>query len=85
MRNLAILVVEGHRGRGVGEALMRHAIDWAKREKGVEKIHLAVFSTNRRAMGLYSKMGFKVEGVLKRQYVINGAYADEVVMCLFVK
>ena len=29
-------------------------------------------------------MGFEVEGVLRRQYVIDGAYVDEIVMGLFV-
>jgi hypothetical protein len=85
VRNLSILVVDGYRGRGVGKALMRYAVDWAKRTEGVEKIHLGVFSTNTRAMNLYKDLGFEVEGVLKRQYVINGDYVDEIVMGLFVK
>ncbi len=30
-------------------------------------------------------MGFEVEGVLRRQYVIKGAHVDEILMGLFVK
>ena len=85
VRNLSILVIDGHREHGIGKALMRYAIDWAKNQKGVEKIHLDVFSTNKRAINLYRKMGFETEGRLRRQYLIRGAYADDIVMGLFVK
>ena len=85
VRNLSILVIDGHREQGIGKALMRHAIDWAKNQKGVEKIRLDVFSTNKRAINLYLTMGFEVEGLLRRQYLIRGAYADDIVMGLFVK
>ena len=85
VRNLSILVVKGYRDRGVGKALLQYAIDWARRKEGVEKIHLGVFSTNARAIGLYKAMGFEVEGVLRRQYVIKAAHVDEILMCLFVK
>jgi RimJ/RimL family protein N-acetyltransferase len=64
---------------------MRYAVDWARKKKDIEKIHLGVFSTNKRALHLYQTTGFKVEGVLKRQYLIKGAYVDEIVMDLFVK
>jgi len=85
VRNLSILVVKGYRGRGVGGALLQYAIDWARRKEGVEKIHLGVFSTNARAIGLYKAMGFEVEGILRRQYVIREAHVDEILMGLFVK
>jgi len=85
VRNLSILVVKGYRDRGVGKALLQYAIDWARRKEGVEKIHLGVFLTNTRAIGLYKTMGFEVEGVLRRQYVIMSAHVDEILMGLFVK
>jgi RimJ/RimL family protein N-acetyltransferase len=83
VRDLSILVVDGYRERGVGTALMRCAVDWARKE-GIE-IHLGVFSTNMRALHVYQAIGFEVEGVLKRQYLIRGEYVDETVMGLFVK
>jgi RimJ/RimL family protein N-acetyltransferase len=85
VRNLSLLVVDGHRGQGVGSALLEHAIDWARSNPGVEKIQLDVFSTNARAIALYKKMGFEVEGVSRREYLIGGAYVDDVKMGIFPK
>jgi RimJ/RimL family protein N-acetyltransferase len=85
VRDLSILVVDGYREQGVGTALMRYAVDWARKKEGVEKIHLGVFSTNSRALRVYQAIGFEIEGVLKRQYLIRGEYVDEIVMGLFVK
>jgi len=81
VRNLGMLVVDGYRGMGVGSALMEFAIAWAKK-KGVEKILLGVFSSNRRAKKLYQNFGFQVEGRLKGQHRIRGEYVDEILMGL---
>ncbi len=84
VRELGMLVIEGYREIGVGRALMDYALNWARRQKGVEKVVLGVFSTNKRAMRLYRSFGFKVEGVLKRQHILKGKYADEFRMGVFV-
>jgi RimJ/RimL family protein N-acetyltransferase len=84
VRELGILVIQGYREIGVGRALMDYALSWARKQKGVEKVELGVFSTNRRAMRLYKSFGFRVEGVLRRQHVLKGKYADEFRMAVFV-
>ena len=83
VRELGMLVIDGYREIGVGRALMDYALSWAKKQRGVEKVTLGVFSTNKRAFGLYKKFGFKVEGVLKRQHILEGKYADEIRMGIF--
>ena len=85
VRVLGMLVVDGYRGMGVGTKLMDYAVRWARAEKGVEKVSLGVFSSNQRALRLYEKFGFKVEGVRKRHYYIAGKPEDEIDMALFVK
>ncbi len=67
-----------------GKKLMEYVIDGA-RARGVEKISLDVFSNNERAIGLYKKYGFRVEGRLKGQYVLEGRYVDEILMGLFLQ
>lgn len=84
VRELGMLVIEGYREIGVGRALMDYALKWAENEKIVEKLVLGVFSTNRRAFQLYKHFGFRVEGVLKRQHILKGKYADEIRMGLFL-
>jgi RimJ/RimL family protein N-acetyltransferase len=84
LREISMLIVKGYREIGVGTALMDYGLNWARRKKDIEKIVLGVFSSNKRAYGLYKKFGFKVEGVLKRQHILKGKYADELRMAVFI-
>ncbi len=84
IRNLGMGVAKEFRGIGVGRVLVDYAVKWAKR-KGVEKIVLSVFSTNRKAIRLYEKFGFEHEGARKRQFVIGGRHVSEILMGLFLK
>ena len=85
VRVLAMLLIKGYREMGIGTKLMGVALEWANRQPLVEKVVLGVFSNNKRAFGLYEKFGFKVEGVRKDHYYIDGRHEDEIDMALFVK
>ena len=63
--------------------MMNYMIEWAKKN-GYEKVSLAVFSTNKRAINLYKKFGFEIEGAKKREIKINEEYMDEILMALFL-
>ena len=63
---------------------MDFGLKWARKQKDIEKVVLGVFSSNKRAYGLYKKFGFKVEGVLKRQHILEGRYTDELRMAIFL-
>jgi len=76
-------VAAEHRGRGLGERLMRACIESARRQ-GLEKLELEVFASNAAARGLYRKMGFVEEGCLRRKRKFKGAYDDLVCMALFL-
>jgi dTDP-4-amino-4,6-dideoxy-D-galactose acyltransferase len=54
-----VAVGEEFRGRGLGEALVRAAIDWC-RERGIQQIHVTTQSANQPARRLYQKCGFEV-------------------------
>lgn len=73
----------GFRGMGLGKKMMEYTIAWAK-ANGLEKINLDVFSNNQRAIKLYQKYGFRKEGHLRKQYVLDGEYVDEIFMSLFM-
>jgi RimJ/RimL family protein N-acetyltransferase len=85
VRVLAMLIVEGYREMGIGSRMMDYALKWARGQPGVEKVVLGVFSNNERALRLYEKFGFEVEGVRRKHYYIDGKHEDEVDMALFVK
>lgn len=78
---LGMGVVHGHRGKGLGEKLIRAALDSA-RKLGLTRIELTVRSTNIPAQRLYEKVGFKVEGVHKNAVLLDGEYFDHIFMAL---
>ncbi|MGR4879793.1 GNAT family N-acetyltransferase [Streptomyces sp. LARHCF249] len=57
-----IEVSPGHRGRGIGRALIECAADFA-RERGAERLWLEVSSVNAPAVHAYRRMGFTLCGL----------------------
>jgi RimJ/RimL family protein N-acetyltransferase len=81
---LGMLVKDGHRGRGIGSALLERAIGYA-REQGCHKVALQHWPHNEAARALYEKYGFEQEGYLRRHYPRkDGALWDAVVMGLLL-
>ena len=79
---LGMMVDARWRGRGVGGALVRAAID-AARDLGAHKVALQVWPHNEAARRLYLRHGFVEEGTLRRHYPRrNGELWDAVVMGL---
>jgi RimJ/RimL family protein N-acetyltransferase len=81
--SLGIYIHQEFRSLGIGEALMRGGIDWA-RKVGLRKLTLGVFATNLRAIGLYRKVGFAEEARLKGHVMIRGEPVDRVFMTLWL-
>jgi RimJ/RimL family protein N-acetyltransferase len=73
---LGITVHDSYQNRGIGTALIKHVISIAKM-KNLSKIHLNASATNDRAIKLYKKVGFVVEGKLCKESYVNGEYRDE--------
>jgi RimJ/RimL family protein N-acetyltransferase len=79
---LGMLVRDGHRGQGIGAALVYACIDWC-RSSSVHKVTLTVFPHNAAAHALYRKCGFVEEGRLRRHYRrANGELWDAITMGL---
>jgi putative acetyltransferase len=79
-----MMVARDWRGRGVGTALMEHAIAWA-REQGLHKLALDVFAHNEPAIALYRKLGFVEEGRHVKHYRrSNGELWDAIPMGLLL-
>jgi ribosomal protein S18 acetylase RimI-like enzyme len=78
-----IAVAKQFQSRRIGTALMAGAIELA-RGRNIKKIFLSAFSINGRAIEFYKKNSFKVEAVLKGQFVIDGELVDEVCMARWI-
>jgi RimJ/RimL family protein N-acetyltransferase len=63
----------------VGRALLRAAQEEARR-LGARRITLRVLGHNAPARKLYETEGFVVEGVLPEEFLLDGAYVDDVFM-----
>jgi ribosomal protein S18 acetylase RimI-like enzyme len=74
-----LAVADEARGRGVGRALIRAAVEESRR-CGARRVTLRVLGHNAPARGLYASEGFVVEGVLPGEFLVGGAYVDDVFM-----
>ncbi|MGV9456035.1 N-acetyltransferase family protein [Streptomyces sp. NPDC003635] len=74
-----LAVADGARGYGVGRALVRAAVEEARR-RGARRLTLRVLGHNAPARKLYESEGFVVEGVMPEEFFVGGAYVDDVVM-----
>lgn len=72
---LGMAVAAGERGKGLGRALMRVAIDKAN-ARGLSRIELTVRSDNEVAQALYRSFGFVQEGTHRRGWCLDGRYFD---------
>jgi putative acetyltransferase len=77
--DVGLMVARGARRQGVGTALLRAAVDWA-RGAGVRKLELHVFPWNDAAIALYETFGFEREGFRKGHYRRGGEFVDAILM-----
>lgn len=77
---LGISVVGPAQGQGVGSALMAALLDYADRWAGVLRVELQVYADNARAIALYRKFGFVLEGTHRAYALRDGVYVDSLSM-----
>lgn len=68
------------RGKGVGTAAAKLALDYAFGELGLNRVFLRVFADNIRAIKSYEKAGFRFEGRFRQDVLIDGVGYDMVFM-----
>ncbi len=78
---LGLAVLADYRGRGIGTALLREALQGA-RAFGLTRVELSYREGNPRVAALYEKFGFVREGILRKAVRLDGAYEDLICMAL---
>jgi putative acetyltransferase len=79
-RMLGMAVQQRFHGKGVGTALMQALVDLADKWLPVTRIELTVFTDNGRAIDLYKRFGFEIEGTHKAYALRDGKYVDTYAM-----
>jgi RimJ/RimL family protein N-acetyltransferase len=69
-------------GRGFGTDTTRTLLRYAFEEANLHRIELEVFSFNQRAIRVYEKVGFKLEGTRRQALYREGAWHDEHIMAI---
>jgi putative acetyltransferase len=78
--SLGIAVAPEARGQGVGTALMQAMCDYADRWLGLLRIELTVYVDNARAIALYERFGFEIEGRFRGYAMRDGQLVDAFAM-----
>lgn len=77
---IGISVRADAQGQGVGSALMQALCDYADRWIGLLRIELSVYCDNERAIALYRRFGFEIEGRHRGYVLRDGVYVDAFAM-----
>ena len=64
------------RGLGIGKKVYKILLNYSFKYLNVNRVWLQVLSTNKNAISLYKKSGFKKEGKLEKAIYRNGKYLD---------
>lgn len=75
-----VCVLQEFWGYRIGNNLLGESLAWAD-QNGIRKVTLNVLETNEKAIALYKKLGFEIEGVLKNDKLLSdGKFYNTVVM-----
>lgn len=70
------------RGKGIGSAAAKLALDYAFKELNMNRVFLRVFADNIGAIKSYEHAGFKYEGTFRDDVIINGKPYDMIFMAI---
>jgi len=78
-----VCVLKEFWGYRIGKNLLKESISWAD-VNSIKKMTLNVLETNDKAIKLYEKLGFEIEGVLKNdKRLADGKYYNTIIMGRF--
>lgn len=73
---LVVGILQAYAGRGLGRKLFAAIEEWAK-QQAIHRLELTVQAHNERALHLYRRCGFEIEGTRRHSLLVDGFYIDE--------
>jgi RimJ/RimL family protein N-acetyltransferase len=71
--------VRDWRGRGIGSAMLRYGMRWAK-EHGYRRLEADIFTTNKRSFHLFKKAGFQEDTCRRRSVQVGVQQINEAIL-----
>ncbi len=69
-----------YHGKGYGEEATRMILDYIFRRVGLRRVWLGVHEAHKKAIAIYKKVGFKIEGCLRKEIYTDGQWHDRLIM-----
>jgi len=79
---LHIMIGNDYQNKGAGKYAVKSILDYAFKDINLNRVELSALENNERAIGLYKKMGFKVEGLKRKAYYKEGKYVNKIEMAI---
>lgn len=79
---LHIMIGNEYQNKGAGKYAVINIVNYAFDDLNLNRIELSALENNERAIGLYKKVGFQIEGIKKQAYYKEGKYINKVEMAL---
>lgn len=76
---IVVAILQEFCGQGIGTQLFIELERWAL-ENQIHRLELTVMVNNPRAIALYKKMGFEMEGLKRHALCVDSVYIDEYMM-----
>lgn len=74
---LGIDILKGYQGQGYGSESIKWVLAWAFNVAGIHRVGLRAFEWNYGARKLYTRLGFKQEGITREQLFYKGRFWDD--------
>ena len=80
---LTVFLGEGNHGKGIGSEAVSLMLRYAFNTLNLRKVNADVFAFNTRSLRCFEKLGFRRQGILEKEYYIDGQYQDDVLFRIF--
>lgn len=78
-----IIIAPSWQGKGYASQAIQLVMSYAFSVLNLYKLYLIVDKENARAIHIYRKLGFEIEGELRQEFFVHGKYRDVIRMCIF--